>query len=155
MRKTYAAAAVAFGLAAAGPASAADDRIHFANDGGHRAAFAGLTLRLSLDGERPTPPVARLRLGMTRYDGQMRMLPDRGEGALELGLARSGRANLYFGGERVSDMGRRLGIAPGAAAAVAVAAVAVGAVAVSELSENDRYQCLLPEQELCGDPDGG
>lgn len=153
MRKAVMALA-ALAATTAAPALAAEDSLRFGTESVRTAAFAGVTFRLSLDGERRTP-VARLRLGMTRYDGSGRMLPDRSGGALELGLSPQGRADLYFGRERLGDLQQRLGIAPAAAAAAAVAAVAVGAVAVSELSENDRYQCLLPEQELCGDPDGG
>jgi hypothetical protein len=47
---------------------------------------------------------------------------------------------------------QRLGVAPAAAVVLGLGAVAAGAVVVSSLDEElHRKQCLLPEQELCGE----
>ncbi len=134
------------------PAAAAED-LRAVETGRNTAAFAGIRLRLDLNDSRPAIPTARLTLGLVDHDGDRGASGRRFRGsALELGLARNGRADFYVGGQRLSDVRQRLGVAPAAAVVLGLGAVAAGAVVVSSLDEElHRKQCLLPEQELCGE----
>ena len=125
-------AALVAGLAAP-PALAAEDFRDGATDR-YRAAFAGVQFRVNLSGKRLAPPTARLTMGVTHY-GRNGQALQRGNytSSVELGFSGRGGANLYVGGQRLSDIQQRLGIAPAAAALIAVTAVGVGAVVISEM----------------------
>ena len=118
----------------------------------HTGAFAGIQLRMNLGQSKRTAPTARLRLGMTHHVGDLRSGTRALDGgAIELGLTRLGRPDLFVGGQSVRGIRQRYGLAPLATALVVVGGAAVSAFAVSELADEDLYkkQCLLPEKELC------
>jgi hypothetical protein len=130
---------------AASPALAADDMAG-AELRGARAAFAGLNLKLALDGRGRVAPSARLAMGYSRYEGaghRSFQAP-----AFELGLTRAGKPELRVAGERVRDAGARLGVAPGVAIAIGLGIAAGGAVVVSAMAEEPKGICP-PGVEVC------
>lgn len=137
-------------LMAAAPAVAADDRTG-AQAPTARAAFAGLNLKLSLDRRGRIAPSARLAAGFAHYEGAA--LRSFQTPALELGFTRSAKPELRVAGQKVQEMSTRLGVAPGVAVAIGLGLAAGGAVVVSAMDEDlHKYQCLLPEKELCTPP---
>ena len=120
--------------------------------------FAGIQLRLSLDPGKRAAPTARLRLGLSHHRSDLRGSAQvRDGGAIELGLTRLGRPDLYVGGHSFADLRQRFRLAPAATVLVIAGGAAVGALAVNELTDDEmnRYQCFLPEKELCGTPPSG
>ena len=118
----------------------------------HRGGFAGLQLKLNLGSNGRAVPTARLTMGVTHYSASGNLL-QRGNymPTAELGFSRRGGPEVYVAGLRLSDVQARAGIAPVAAVVAGIAAVGVGVLAVSALDDElNRYQCLLPEKELCG-----
>lgn len=105
----------------------------------HRAAFAGATLRLTLDGRGRSAPQARLGIGFTQYgrDGSG-MLVARGAPRLplEAGIA-TGRLQLFVGGEPASRIERRLSANGRTTALFVVGGLAVGALAIVLLASGD------------------
>lgn len=118
-----------------------------------RAAFAGATLRLALDG-RAAAPQARLGIGFSRYgrDGTGALVGRGGPSLpLEAGIG-EGRLQFFVGGEPASRIERRLG-ADGSSttALIVVGGLAVGVVAAVLLTrgdEDDRNPCP-PGVEVC------
>ncbi|HEX9931395.1 MAG TPA: hypothetical protein VGB08_00970, partial [Allosphingosinicella sp.] len=159
MKRIFVAALAApLAMLAAQPALAADDFRELGAAGSRRAGFAGIQLRMSLGEDRPAPPTARLALGVTHYGATGATL-QRGSftPTLELGLTRTGRADLHVAGQRLTDVQRRLGIAPVAAAIVGIAAAGAAVMVVAASSGDDeddldKVQCFIPEKELCGKP---
>ena len=118
----------------------------------HRAAFAGATLRLTLDGRGRTAPQARLGIGFTQYgrDGSGALVA---RGAprlpLEAGIA-TGRLQFYVGGEPASRIERRLAADGTTTALFVVGGLAVGALAIVLLaSEDDDDGPCPPGVEVC------
>ena len=117
----------------------------------HRAGFAGIHLRMNIGDGRPAAPSARFAMGFVHH-GNLAAAPGRQFHAswLEIGLSKTKRPELYVGQQRLTDVQKRLGIAPAAAVALGLGALATGAVVVASMDDDlHRYQCLLPEKELC------
>jgi hypothetical protein len=131
-------AACAAAALAWAPAAARDVQ---ARDGveRHRAAFAGAVLRLELGGRRAKAPQARLGIGFSDYrrdpagflaiSGGPRL-------PLEAGLA-GGRLQWFVGGERASQLDRRLGAGSTKKTLLVVGGIAVGAAAAFLLLDGD------------------
>lgn len=144
--------ALPFLLLAGAPALATDYQHNFGATERTSAAFAGFQVRMNIGDRRPARPTARLQLGMAHYAGSAadghRL--ERHGSALELGLSRRGRADLYLAGERVTDVQHRMGVAPLAAVALGIGALAVGTVAVVTLvNGRDPKTGCPPGVEVC------
>jgi hypothetical protein len=140
--KGYALCAMCAAAAAAlgsGPAAARDVQ---ARDGvePHRAAFAGAVLRLELGGRRARAPEARLGIGFNDYRRDPAGFLAASGGPrlpLEAGLA-GGRLQWFVGGERASQLDRRLGASGSTRKTLfVVGGIAVGAAAAFLLLDGD------------------
>lgn len=131
-------AAVAAALLATSlqPAIAADDfrEISLTNNRETRSAwFAGLNLRLGIDGNRRQQPVARLMAG--QYSGSetsVRVRP-----VAELRFAPRSAPSLHIAGQNVNGIDQRLGLSTGAAIGIGIALGAGLLVAVAFAGADD------------------
>ena len=118
---------------------------------GHRAevqsgVFAGGSVTIPLGQTRASRPRARLQLTTIHTSRDARSVsPSRSRppsGGLELGLSRTGRANLYVGGQNSREMERRLGVNGGSSTWLIVGGVVVALVVVVALASSGG--CLGP-----------
>ena len=128
-------AAASAGFAA--PAAAADTRDRETTR--ERAAFAGASVRLPLGGRRSAAPEARLGVGFypSRHDPAGGMI---GATVPALPLAfgfGGGRPELLAGGERLSEIERRLGLGKSSTTLLLLGGIAAGVAAVVLLADGD------------------
>jgi hypothetical protein len=117
------------------------------------AGFVGGSFRMGFGERGPTPPTARINIGLAQHSGtsqgQFRHL-DTGSG-LALGLTKAGFPEAYVAGRPVSEFRRELGIAGAGTALLLVGGLAAAGVAVVALSSgNDRRPGPCPPGvEVC------
>ncbi|MFN3943726.1 MAG: hypothetical protein ACK4K7_02200 [Allosphingosinicella sp.] len=142
-------ALAAAALATPSPAAAHEQAIAAADS--RSGAFVGAQLRVDFAGPRAGTPLGRLTAGTTHIAFDARGMPVRGQmvRTLELGLSRDGRADLFIGGEPYADVRHRLGIAPGAVAALAIGGVAAIGVALSSSSNKQPYDAVCLGIGIC------
>ena len=131
-------------MCAASPCLAQDDMGFGHRSDQQSAAFAGVNLRLEIGRQGRPQPVARLAIGRSYAADRSDIMPGHRRSAapgLELGLTRSGAAQLYVGGEPTSRVKERLGanglgLSP-VAIAFGVVLVGVGVLVITNLNGLD------------------
>lgn len=148
-------AVLAAGLMTASQPAFASEALNVGSVQKASGAFGGLSLRLGKNNAGRLSPSARFQLATTSYEqsSSAGLRPTLQQSAFEFGLSKKGRANFYVAGQEVSGFKQRMGLTP-LATALVVGGLAAGAVVVAKLADDDddelnRYQCLLPEKELC------
>lgn len=113
------------------------------------AGFAGAQIRMPLGGKSAAKPTARLQLGMTHSSRPMDFAaPARTYrvSALELGASHGGKPNLYVGGQRASDVQKRLGARGDSGTTLLIVGGVVVGLAILALiasAADDDEQCFL------------
>ena len=119
-------------------------------DGGVReqrtGAFAGVNFKVPLGSKQRVKPSARLQLTTSREsitDGGYRSVRPAG---LELGLTGKGEADVFLGGNRLSDTDRKLGLTGMGDWVLPVALLAAVVVGVVLLTESEQELPNPPPQ---------
>ncbi len=140
------------GMIASSPAAAAPDFRDTVGSMTRHGAFVGAQARLSFGGAAPVVPVARLTAGTTnlRFDQSGAVLNRPLGTSFELGFSSDGRPNFYVGGQRISDLSVKLGIAPTGVALLAIGGAAVvGATVAGASGGSDAAESKKKNEAVC------
>ena len=151
--RMIAGAGLAFSLLATSPASATTDPFEPEHRRGS-AGFAGLVISLTTKPNQPPAPAVRLGMGMRDHPGGNSLSQPRLRNVVELSLTGSGRPALHLGGRPLGSVSKQKlngGSVLLTIGSLAAAALLAGVIIDASDEDRDDGQCMLPEQELCGD----